>query len=209
MNDFTYEYKGIKQKNKRFEKYEWDRVLIEDTGDLSAKRVLYIGDSISCAIREVATAQACREILFDGIGTSKGIDNPCFKNALKLFAMQQPQRQAVIFNNGLHGWHLDDETEYKVCYEEMVKFILSEFPETPLGIVLTTAVANTEQNKRAIARNKAAGEIAEKYSLQVIDLYRLSAENINLLSGDGVHFQPEGYEILAAEIVRVCRKIIG
>ena len=208
MNDFTYEYKGIKQEGERLEKYEWDKVLIESTKDLTAKRVLYIGDSISCAIREVATVQTRREILFDGIGTSKGIDNPCFKNALKLFAMQQPQRQAVIFNNGLHGWHLDDETEYKDYYEDMVKFILSEFPGTPLGIVLTTAVADAEEDKRAAARNKVASKIAEKYSLKVIDLYRISSENINLLCGDGVHFQPEGYEILAAEVVRACCEMI-
>ena len=61
--------------------------------------------------------------------------------------------------------HLDDETEYKACYEEMIKFILSEFPATPLAVVSTTAVLNTGQNNRVRARNKVANEIAKKYSL--------------------------------------------
>jgi len=206
MKEITYENQNNKN---RYETYEWDNTWIEHANDTNIKRVLYIGDSISCGIRRIATELTNDEILFDGLGTSKGIDNPCFKNTIRLFALQQPDRKAVIFNNGLHGWHLDDETEYKACYEEMIKFILSEFPATPLAVVSTTAVLNTGQNNRVRARNKVANEIAEKYSLPVIDLYRLSAENIELLSEDGVHFQPEGYEILAAEIVRICREIIG
>ena len=37
--------------------------------------------------------------------------------SVKLFAQQESRRDAVVFNNGLHGWHLDDSTEYAEHYE--------------------------------------------------------------------------------------------
>lgn len=57
MSNFTYEYKDIKQKTGNCETYEWDSVCVKNTDNLVEKRILYIGDSISCAIRDVANAQ--------------------------------------------------------------------------------------------------------------------------------------------------------
>ena len=114
MSEFTYQ--EVTDKNEKYETYEWDNVWISHADELSRNRVLYIGDSISCGIRNIATRLSDEKILFDGFGTSKGIDNPFFKDSLKLFAAQESKREAVIFNNGLHGWHLDDEKEYKVYY---------------------------------------------------------------------------------------------
>lgn len=205
MSDFTYEKDDRK---KALEKYEWDNVWIDNADDLSFKRVLYIGDSISCGTRRKATLSVNEEILFDGFGTSKAVDNPYFKDSLKLFGAQEGRRDAVIFNNGLHGFHLKDSTEYKECYEKMVKFLLEEFKGTPLFIVLTTHVADENRNERVILRNKAAMEIAEKYGLKTIDLYSVSLEHENLLQNDGVHFTDEGYEKLAAELVKSVKDVI-
>jgi len=55
MSDFTYEFKTSALK---LETYEWDNVWLEQAPVKDAKRVLYIGDSISCATRRVATAKA-------------------------------------------------------------------------------------------------------------------------------------------------------
>ena len=84
--------------------------------------MLYIGDSISCATRRIATATARGEIFFDGFGTSKALDNSYYTDSLHLFAQQQGERKVVLFNNGLHGWHLDDESEYSKEYEKMICF---------------------------------------------------------------------------------------
>lgn len=205
MKDFTYE---ITDRNEQYETYEWDNVWIDHANDLLAKRVLYIGDSISCATRRVATAQTNEKILFDGCGTSKGIDNLHFKDLIKLFAKQERRRDAVIFNNGLHGWHLADETEYRYYYEEMIKFLLKEFENTSVLVALTTHIADAERNKRVICRNNMAKEIADKYKLPVIDLYTASYESAGLLSDDGVHFMPEGYELLAGKIIQTITKLI-
>ena len=198
MENFTYEAKG---ENGKYETYEWDNVWIEHAGDLSLNRILYIGDSISCASRRVATDIAKGEFYFDGFGTSKALDNPYFKDSIKLFSVQEIRRDIVIFNNGLHGWHLNDETEYGCFYEEMIKFLLTEFENTPIAIVLTTHVRNEEREHRVIRRNTVANEIANKYGLPVIDLYTSALESDKLLLSDGVHFTDEGYKLLAEKIV--------
>jgi len=200
---FTYEYEDRKIP---LETYEWDNTWIDHAADLEHTRVLYIGDSISCGSRMVATALTEGKILFDGFGTSKAVDNPYFADSVKLFAAQQSRRDAVLFNNGLHGFHLDDDTEYKEHYENFVKFLVEEFKGTPIFIVLTTHIANEEREERVKVRNKVALEIADKYNLPVIDLYSVALENAHLLTGDGVHFTPEGYNKLAEKIVETLQE---
>ena len=197
MDKFTVQ----KENSARYETYEWDNVWLEHADEPERKRVLYIGDSISCGTRLIATAQTEKKILFDGFGTSKALDNPWFKDALHLFAIQQGQRSAVLFNNGLHGFHLDDETEYRDHYEEMVLFLLKEFEETPVYIVLTTHIADPDQNQRVVLRNRAAREIAEKYRLPIIDLYAVTEPIPDQLT-DGVHLTEAGYNALAGEIIK-------
>ena len=198
MSGFTYETQNTKT---QFETYEWDSTWLDHIDDENVTRVLYIGDSISCGIRTIATKLAKNEILFDGFGTSKSLDNPWFKDSIKLFAEQQGKRSAVLFNNGLHGWHLDDETEYRAHFEDMIEFLISHLKDTPIFIVLTTYINDGERLDRVIARNKAACDIAEKYDLPVIDLFSVSRDNASLLEDDGVHFMDEGYKILAERIL--------
>lgn len=198
MDEFTYEQENIREK---LELYEWDNVWWEQANRECEKRVLYVGDSISCGIRRIATEMAKGRMLFDGFGTSKALDNPFFKDSLRIFAKQQGKRSAIIFNNGLHGWHLDDETEYPRYYEDTVKFLLEEFPKTPLLLLLTTHVARADREERVQKRNAAVLEIAKKYGLETVDLYTVSCRHEDLLT-DGVHFNTEGYRFLADEILK-------
>ena len=188
-----------------YETYEWDNTWIEHADDSNRKRVLYIGDSISCT-RHIATNLTDCRILFDGFGTSKALDNPYFEDMLRLFAAQESRRDAVLFNNGLHGFHLDDKTEYRNDYDKMVQFLLSEFRNTPVFILLTTHVADEAQNKRVILRNLAATEVAKKYHLPTIDLYSVSAAMPDQLT-DGVHFTQSGYQALSQTILNALSAI--
>ena len=205
MNDLTYEFETQQHK---LETYEWDNVWWEQTGRNDVPRVLYIGDSISCNTRRVATAKAGSKILFDGLGTSKALDNPYFTDTLHLFAQQQGERAVVLFNNGLHGWHLDDETDYAREYEKMLCFLLKEFEGTPVVLLLTTHVANEERDARVRQRNHIVCELADKYGVTVIDLYTVTKENSKLLLDDGVHFSRNGYHLLADVIVKRVKEII-
>ena len=189
-----------------YETYEWDNTWIEHAHDSNRKRVLYIGDSISCGTRHIATNLTDCRILFDGFGTSKALDNPYFEDMLRLFAAQEGRRDAVLFNNGLHGFHLDDKIEYRNDYDKMVQFLLSEFRNTPIFILLTTHVADEAQNKRVILRNLAATEVAKKYHLPTIDLYSVSAAMPDQLT-DGVHFTQSGYQALAQTILNALSAI--
>lgn len=198
MSNFTYEKK---QQTSGLETYEWDNVWWEQAPDKSKERVLYIGDSISCGIRQVATRLSEGQLLFDGFGTSKAVDNPYFAESVRIFGKQQEKRNVVLFNNGLHGWHLEDTREYKAHYEKMVQFLLEEYKGTTFALVLTTCIEG-ERNERVIVRNQVVQQIAEKYALPVIDLYSTSVEYVYLRSGDGVHFTAEGYEELAKQILR-------
>lgn len=198
MSDFTYE---SETKSTPLETFEWDNAWIEHTENGTAGRVLYIGDSISCGTRRVATNHTGLKILFDGFGTSKAVDNPYFKDSLSLFGKQLPGLDVVVFNNGLHGWHLEDDTAYKAHYEDMIRFLLKEFAGTPVAVVLTTYVDNLDRADRVIRRNEVATAIAEKYNLPIIDLYTVAKDSADLLSPDKVHFTQPGYEKLAAKMV--------
>ncbi|MBR4889994.1 MAG: SGNH/GDSL hydrolase family protein [Clostridia bacterium] len=205
MSSFTYEYTD---KQNIYETYEWDNVWIEQANDNKTNRVLYVGDSISCATRTIATAYTNGKILFDGFGTSKGIDNPYFKDSLALFSAQLPKIDSVIFNNGLHGWHLDDEKEYSFHYEEMIKFLLKKYKGVPLFVVLTSFIADEERLKRVKIRNTYAVKFAKKYNLPVIDVYSVTEKNKDLLSSDGVHFTLEGYQVIAKAVVEKIAEIL-
>ncbi len=203
MNDFTYE---TKDRTHKYETYEWDNTWIDHANDLEAKRVLYIGDSISCAIRRFATEKTDEKILFDLFGSSRGLDNPFFKDALSIFIAQQGRRDAVLFNNGLHGFNLQDVNEYKYYYERMIKFLLEKCKNTPLILVLSTHVKT--DTAIVVSRNKAVLELATKYSLPTIDLYSVSEEAATLHKDDGVHFTDEGSKLFADKIITSLVEIV-
>ncbi len=187
------------------EEHEWDNLWIEETGNTSSKRIMYIGDSVSCSARHYATEISDGEFVFDGVGTSKSMDNPFYKEIIKIFARQEKRRDAIIFNFGLHGWHLEDGEEFKKYYRNMMKFLSEEFKGTPLFVALTTHVKDGETEKRVLKRNISAIEVAGEFGLPVIDLYK-AGNNDELLSSDGIHFTEAGYRILAEKIISDIKK---
>ena len=205
MSDFTYEEKVT---GTPLEKYEWDNVWWESTEKTDTPRALYIGDSISCGTRRIATDKADCKMLFDGFGTSKAIDNPYFIPTLHTFALQEGHREVIFFNNGLHGWHLSVD-EYAEHYEKTVRFLLEEYKGTPLVLVMTTFVINEERNARVIERNKKVSMIAEKYGLDVVDLYSVSQDVSEHIKPDGVHFTADGYGAFAEALLKCAKKYCG
>lgn len=203
---YTYEYEDSRE---RLETYEWDHVWWEHAKTTGVPRVLYIGDSISCGTRRIATEVAKETIFFDGFGTSKALDNPFFYDSLRMMARQEGERAVVLFNNGLHGFHLDDLTDYKKWYEEMILFLQKEFAGTPIVLLLSTHVMKEARDSRVVVRNGVVEELAQKYGLPTVDLYGVSKANEHLLSADGVHFTKEGYCVLATTLVERVREIIG
>ena len=125
-----------------------------------------------------------------------------------MFAAQQGHREAVVFNNGLHGWHLDDETEYPALLKDVLVFLKEEFAGTPVAVVLTTRLAKPERQQRVLARNKAAAAVAAELGLPVIDYFAASEEAAALQGADGVHFTEEGNRKLAEYMVQAVRSLL-
>ena len=156
---------------------------------------------LRCQIRRtIATELSGYSMIFDGFGTSKGLDNPYYQSSLKAFAMQEPKRDAILFNNGLHGWHLEDTGDYLMHYDAMISFLLSEFPDTPVYIVLTTAITDP-WDCRVKVRNESAIKVAQKYRLPVIDLYAPIDANRHLVTPDKIHLTDDGYKLIARKIL--------
>ncbi len=205
MENLTYERR---ENNSKLETYEWDRTWIDNADDNKRTRVLYVGDSISCRVVEVATKVSGDAISFDGFHTSKALDNKYLKEYLKVFTSQEGYRSVILFNNGLHGWHLDDKTEYPEYYRDMVEFLQNEFCGTPVILVLTTTVADLDREERVKVRNEQVIKIAKSMNLPVIDLYSLSCKHVDLRSEDGVHFKKEGYEKFAELIISAVKNYL-
>ncbi len=204
MSEMTYEPKN----NTVLEKYEWDSPWWEQTGNHTAKRVFYIGDSISYGLRGACTVASDNTLLFDNFPSSKALDNPYFEESITLFAKQEEYRSVILFNNGLHGFHLDI-TQYEALYERFAQFLLSSFPGTPLVLVLTTTVADAEELELVKARNEAVKRIAARLSLPILDLFAVTDAHKDLLSQDGVHFTPEGYGVMAKVIVEYVNHLLA
>lgn len=191
----------MQQDTVTLETYEWDQTWIEHTEDRVSPRVLYIGDSVSIPTREKLNGLFGGRIRVDGFASSKAADHPFFAESIRLFTAQQaaPYR-VVLFNNGLHGWHLDDETAYPLHYERMVSALRALFPQAALFLLLTTPVADPAQNARVRSRNLAAARTAKARGLETVDLYHADPALPSFLSADGVHFTDGGYGILAKTV---------
>jgi len=192
MSYFTYE---TKDSTEVLEEFEWDNVWWEHTENKTARRILYIGDSISCGTMRRVTRLSREEILCDNFATSKALDNPYFKPSIELCLRQQSKCDAILFNNGLHGFHLSD-AEYEKHYEDMLLFLLKA--EKPLYVVLTTNDNINEKRGDAVKRrNLIAQRLAAKHGLPIIDLYTVSVNHPEHYSDDGVHLNSNGYDLLA------------
>lgn len=189
-----------KKTSAALETYEWDNPWWEHTEITDKPRVLYIGDSISRGTLFPLNKLADGKILFDNFATSKALDNPFFIPSLELFLSQTGRCDCIIFNNGLHGWHLSDE-EYAEGFENMLRYL--EKKGIPVYVMLTTHLPlDEEREKTVISRNAAASAAAAKHGFGIIDLHRVSsALSMDDYCGDGVHFHNEGYEALAKEIL--------
>lgn len=194
----TYEENG----KEKLETYEWDDGWIEFANDTETYRVLYIGDSISRGMRFIINKLADGKIRIDNYATSKAVDNPYFVKAVELFANQVKYRNLILFNNGLHGFHLSTD-EYEKYYDNIIENLINDYPYTEVKIVLTTHTNRSKEQSDIInERNISARKIASKYGLKVIDLYDVAYEHRHMLTGDGVHMNEEGYEVLAKTILK-------
>ena len=189
------------------ETYEWDNIWWEHAPDKETPRILAIGDSISCGWRGVLNRILDGKMYVDGFGSSKALDNPQLLPSISLMASQQPQCQIVLFNNGLHGFHLTTG-QYQAHYTTVLQMIKKQFAQQKVFVLLTTPVYDVavnppvlaERTKLVTARNQAALEVAASLDIPVIDLYTAVISHPEHFT-DGVHLTEDGYTLLANTIL--------
>lgn len=209
----TYETKNAEN---ALETYEWDDVWFDHAEDSSLPRALILGDSISRGCRHVLVKKTIDFLHADNYASSKALDNAAFKPMLETVFSQEKNLKVVSFNNGLHGWHLQDAA-YKAEYEKMVCLLekLCAKSGAKLVITLTTPLRNSEnlsefdaRNERVIARNEIAKEICKKHGLVLNDFYTPMLDKEELYMPDGVHFKEQGYDILSSQMKNVIQSLL-
>ena len=160
-------------------------------------------DGFSCGYRHILNKKLEGAVMVDSFGTSKSADNPNFLASLRLFISQMNRCDMIIFNNGLHGWHLSDEN-YKASCKKLIESLRAEYPSKKWAIAFSTPLRDSkdlskfvERNDIVKQRNLALKDIADELDIPVLDFFSAICENAELWSIDGVHLTPDGYSILS------------
>ncbi len=186
------------------ERFEWDDMWWDNSNPNADLHILIIGDSISRSYRYAIKRASGEGWCIDNFATSKAVDNPNFVKALDLAISQQENYDLILFNNGLHGWHLTSE-EYGKNYKEMLKQLHSR--NKNLAVLLTSPWLDP-RNNLVIERNEYAKAAAEELGLKVIDVYSCLENKENLYSTDKIHLNPEGVQTLTEFIYESIKELL-
>ena len=206
----TYE---LENKN-NYERIEWDDIWRENAPQQNSKRILLIGDSISHQCREKLNASFNGEINVDLLATSKSVADTAFPVLIDYMCAQYDRYDVVIFNNGLHGFYLDNEG-FEENYRKLINHICEKFSKSKILISLSTTVRNPEnineflpKNDICIARNNIARKIAKEQDIECLDYYSLVCDRPDLISPDGIHLNEDGVNLLVETCSEKVRSLI-
>jgi len=183
------------------EQFEWMNIWCNNANDLTLSRVLLIGDSIVCGYSPIVIKQLQDKANVDRLGTSRSINDPVLIKETTLM-LEDCSYIAVHFNNGLHGWHLDDEpyAKYLRQYTQLLQKLsngakLIWASTTPITVQDDTQTIDLEKNSTVIRRNVLAEEIMQEYHIPISDLYQLVLNKAELRSADGYHYNADGQRV--------------
>jgi lysophospholipase L1-like esterase len=188
------------------EDIEWLDVWLPQTNDHRLPRVLLIGDSITRGYYpEVEKALAGRASVAR-LSTSKSLGDPALLKEVALI-LSEERYEVIHFNNGLHGRGYS-EAAYAQALPLVRAVILRYAPGARLIWARTTDLRPSFEGDhpslaRVIERNRLAAQWAAKNDIPVDDLFQIAAHHPEYHAHDGVHFAPEGYAALAAQVSSV------
>ena len=128
----------------------------------------------------------------------------------------------IVFNNGLHSLHWSEDKVKDADIKEIVRNILNGFragaPKAKIYWLATTPQTSREKNAAGkvekmgdlnpivLRINRLAAEVMAEERIPVIDGYTLLATQLEHASGDGYHWRPPAYDLLAKT---VCETVLG
>ena len=183
------------------EQFEWTNIWCNNANDRTLSRVLLIGDSIACGYSPIVIKQLQDKANVDRLGTSRSINDPVLIKETTLM-LEDCNYIAVHFNNGLHGWHLDDKpyVKYLRQYTQLLQKLsngakLIWASTTPITVQGDIQTIDLEKNNKVLRRNALAEEIMQEYDIPISDLYQLVLNKAELRGADGYHYNADGQRV--------------
>ena len=180
------------------------------------KNVLIIGDSISIGYTPFVEQALAPDII---VSHNPGNGGSTVRGVEKVEEwLDNREWDLILFNFGLHDLvHKDEQNKYDVVngkisvtledYEKNLEIIIGKLRETTatLVFVTTTTVPENSAGRKTedpARYNEVALKVMKRNNIEVIDLYTtsLSVHPQNSKPGN-VHYTPEGYELLAKQII--------
>ncbi len=123
---------------------------------------------------------------------------------------------AIVFNNGLHSlsW-TPDKVPDQLVYDRMrdlAQCFKTGAPQARIFYLMTTPHTAPkpaddmpvdslgEKNDVVVRLNTISEQVMEDEGIEIIDVYSILAEKLELASGDGYHWSSPAYEIITREI---------
>jgi hypothetical protein len=179
-------------------------------------KILIYGDSISMGYRrsfipEMLNQQAyvfhCVHFVGGDVPTA----------ALTEMAGRYPF-DAIVFNNGLHSlnWTPDKVSDQLVHdrMRDLAQCFKTGAPQARIFYLMTTPHTAPkpakdkpvsrpgDKNDIVVRLNTISGQVMQEEGIEIIDIYSILAEKLELASGDGYHWSSPAYEIITREISR-------
>ena len=195
------------------ESIEWSNFRWHNAPDTNLPRVLLVGDSIVNGYGAKVQEQLKGVANADFWATSKCASDKDYLVELD-YILHSRSYAAVHFNNGLHGWEID-EAIYAAHLERALGYLKGTCPvviwrnSTPVTVRDDPATLDPVNNPRVLERNALGAAIARKLDLPIDDLYALVVGKTELSAGDGYHFTGEGQDIQAAHVAGMIRELLG
>ena len=197
-----------------WESMEWSH--ISWSSPEKNERILFLGDSILGGYGGTVEKALGDRFSIGKFISSKAVDNIYLIKEVELMIDEFGRNDSIKLvhvNNGLHGiWHLTPEN-YKICYDYYIQSIMEKTPSSKIVLALSTPVRvggdeykYHKINDRVLRENDVVRELGQKYSLTVNDLYSIVDKRQDYDSGDGLHFNTEGSQALAKQVLDVVTK---
>ncbi len=174
-------------------------------------RVLLIGDSITAGHGTQLRDALRGKFGVDYFATSKIVSDVDFMPELEFMLAKYKKYDMIIFNNGLHGREIEDDV-----YAEALEDVMLKLKECTPHLVWRTSTPcytypDGRENpwiERVVIRNKLAAEVTARHNIPTLNLYAKLEGKPELVS-DGIHFKPEGYQIIVDSEVEYINKHLG
>jgi len=189
------------------ENIEWLDVWLPDTNHHNLPRVLLIGDSITRSYTKQVEANLKGQAYVGRLATSKSLGDPALLDEVALILKEQ-SFDVIHFNNGMHGDGYT-EAEYGAAIPGLLEIFRRLAPSAKLMWASTTDVRvknNVAQispkTDRIVERNHIAAAIMSRRNIPIDDLFSAIKEHGEYHAEDGVHFNAQGVDVLAAQVSR-------